>query len=306
MQFEVTILGSGSAVPTTTRHPAAQLVRINNRCLLIDCGEGTQLKLRQHHLPIQQIEVICISHMHGDHWFGLPGLLATMQLLGRTRKLLIIGPEPLERVVRNALGESFGQVGFKTEYRITNAQLPLALVHETKNYTLQSVGLLHGLPTTGFIIRQQPRPANILKEKIEEYQLTIPQIRRAKSGQAIELPNGKVLQPADITRPAAHPKAYAYCSDTAFHPPLAAALRGVDVLFHEATFLEEFADRAVQTQHSTAAQAAEIAHKAGAGKLVLGHFSARTAQMGGYLRQAKAVFENVVIAEDGLKITLEE
>lgn len=298
MKFELTILGCGSATPTNDRHPSAQLLNIDENLFLIDCGEGTQLQLRQFHKKFQKIDHIFISHLHGDHYFGLMGLLSTMHLLGRVKGLTIYAPPNLQQIVSLNLQLAESELRFPIKW-VELVPEGKNLLFESRYLEIYSFPLVHRIPCTGFLFREKPKPLNIRKDQIEAYNLSIAQIRALKKGANYTLPDGRELPNSEFTEKPVAPKSFAYCSDTAFAPEIVPHIAGVDLLYHESTFLENDKQRAAETLHSTAAQAAEIARAAGAKQLLLGHFSARYQNTMPFVNEAAAIFPNVLIAEEG-------
>src|SRR3989338_6977373 len=262
MRFEVTILGSGAALPTSLRNPSAQYVWCNERHILIDCGEGTQNQLRRHGISLQKITHILISHLHGDHFFGLVGLLSSMHLLGRNQGITVYGPAGLEQIIRMQLEVGGSVIGFGIDF----------VVLDGKKYKLEKHSLMH-----------------------------IPALKR---GEDVTLEDGRVLKSSEYTFPPRKHRSYAYCSDTIYQEAIVPFIQGVDMLYHEATFLEDMTDRAKATFHSTAAQAARIAQLANAGLLLLGHLSARYDDGNAHAAEARLVFENTMVVEDGMVIVL--
>lgn len=297
MPFKLTILGSGSAVPTLERAVSAQYINFNERRILIDCGEGTQLQLRKYKAKFQRIQLILISHLHGDHFQGIFGLLASMNLLGRVQPLRIFAPPELEEIVRYHFKLTHVYLNYELEFVSLTAK-DKTLVYEDKVLEVHAFPLKHRINCFGFLLKEKPRLLNIIPEKIEEFDLSLAEIYRAKLGEDIERAD-EVIPNIELTLPPLQLLQYAYCSDTLPVSQLAEWIRDVDLLYHEATFTEQQADRAVKTMHSTARQAAEIAKSANAGKLILGHFSARFGDTSPILNEAMEVFENVSCVEDG-------
>lgn len=301
--FELTILGSSSATPTATRNPTSQLLNIAERFFLIDCGEATQIQLRRFKCRFQKIDHIFISHLHGDHFLGLPGLLASMHLLGRKQKLTVYGPPALEEII--------GLINSQSE---TQLNYPIAFVHtkddglhklfEDNKVEVYSFPLRHRIPTTGFLFKEKPLPRNVDKYKLEKYKVSLADIHKLKKGEDVISEEGQPIRNEDLTLPPYPARSYAFCSDTIFHESLAEMIRGVDLLYHESTFLEDKMDRAKATFHSTAKQAAKMAVLSGAKQLVLGHFSARYDQLEPFIIEAGSVFDQVILATEGKKISL--
>lgn len=297
MSFKLTIIGSGSAVPTVNRGVSSQYLNFNERHILIDCGEGTQLQLRRFKVKFQRLQMILISHLHGDHYLGLVGLLSSMSLLGRTKKLSIYCPPQLEELL---------QIQFKLAGIRFNFQLEFIHLKEGVNEVIFEDNILeisafpvqHRIPTWGFRFQEKRRELNVDPAKIHQYQLSIEEILKAKKGEDIVRENA-YLRNADLTMPPQPLCSYAYSSDTRYFAEMATYVKGVNLLYHEATFTEKQKDRAQATMHSTAKEAATIAKKAAVQKLLLGHFSARFRSTKEVLAEAKETFENSICVEDG-------
>ncbi len=303
MKFEVTILGCGSATPTLRHSPTAQLVNYEERYFLLDCGEGTQLQLRRFGIKFQRIDHIFITHLHGDHCLGLPGLLSTLHLLGRTKAMHLYAHPDLEEATRIQLKVSHSRLRFEVQWHQL-AHSEVQTVFENRTLLVQSVPLNHRIPTCGFIIREKEKERNILPSAIDQYQLSIARIRQIKRGADFTTPSGKIIPNEQLTSAPMLPRSYAFITDTAGKPEMVDAVRGVDLLYHESTFLQRDASRAKDTYHSTALQAAETASAAGVGQLLLGHFSARYREMEPFRKEASAVFPNVTIAYEGLTVPI--
>ncbi|MFC2116837.1 ribonuclease Z [Bacteroidota bacterium] len=298
MSFAVTILGSSSALPTSERFPTAHLLNANERFFLIDCGEGTQMQLRRYRLRLGKIHHIFISHIHGDHTFGLFGLLSSFNLLGRKEPLHIYGPDLLEEMLLDHLKFFQNKLSYDLTFHKIQCRRS-ALIYDDKNMEVRSLPLIHRVPTCGFLFREKPRERNILKEKIKEYNIPLRQIVEIKKGTDLLLQDGTVIPNSELTLPAPRPRSYAYCSDTRPNEAILPLIEGVDILYHEATFLNDDAKLAHETFHTTSRQAAELAKRAGAGKLLMGHFSSRYKDFSEFESEAKTVFPNTVIVNDG-------
>lgn len=303
MRFEVTILGCGSAVPTLSRSASAQYVNVLERHLLIDCAEGTQLQLRRYKAKFQKIDHILISHLHGDHFLGLVGLLSTFHLLGRTRPVCIYGPEKLRDIIDLTLHGFNNKLNFEWELRNLNFKNK-ELIFEDNLIEIHSFPLKHRIDCCGFLIQEKERERNIKKDKILEYNIPLADITGLKKGADFKTSNGNVISNEELTEDPMPARSYAYCSDTMFSEATIESVRNVDVLYHEATFTSDLSSRAKKTYHSTAKQAAEVAAKADVGKLVVGHYSARYKELDKFDEEISPVFANYVLAEDGLKIKL--
>ena len=297
MTFSVTILGSNSALPTTKRYPTAQVLNVSERFFLIDCGEGTQLQLRSNKIKFSRINNIFISHLHGDHVFGLIGLISTFGLLGRTNDLHIYAHKDLEEILKPQINYFCKDLKFTPVFHYLNTKEP-EQIFENKTVTVTSFPLKHRVPTCGFLFREKQKEPNIRKEAISKYDLSIADIVRIKKGEPLYVDN--VLVPEEellITPPP--PRSYAFCSDTGYNPSMIPVIKNVDLLYHEATFAEEHQDLAKKTTHSTARQAATIAKEANAGKLILGHFSSRYDDLSILEKEAKEIFPETYIVNDG-------
>ena len=296
MKFEVTILGSSSATPVFNRNPSAQLLNCNEKYYLIDCGEGTQQQLTKYNLKAARIDHIFISHLHGDHYFGLIGLLSSLHLNGRIKPMQIFAPAPLLEIL---------EIQFK--YSDTNLRYPIEFspieadqskqIFENQDLIVKTIVLNHRIPTTGFVFQQKPRQRKLIKEKTE----AIPMAYYAalKKGKDVEQSNGDILRSEDYTMPAEPPRSYAYCSDTMYDERYFETIKGCDTLYHEATFMHELLDRANETHHTTARQAGEIAKINGVKKLLIGHFSSRYKTLHMLLEETQSVFENTELAVEG-------
>jgi len=301
--FELLILGSSAATPTSTRNPTAQLLNIAERFFLIDCGEGTQIQLRKYKARFQSVNHIFISHLHGDHFLGLPGFLASMHLLGRKNELTVYGPKELEDIIMVIHKYSDTQLSYPLKFVATQS-LQKQVLWEDDKVEVYSFPLRHRIPTTGFLFKEKPLPRNINKYKLDKLDVSVAEIYKLKKGLDALDNNGNVIKNEDLTNPPPEPRSYAFCSDTGFFKELAQSIQSVDLLYHESTFLEDKIDRAAQTFHSTASQAAQMAVLANAKNLLLGHFSARYAYLEDFLEEARPVFNNVSLATEGKIISI--
>lgn len=302
MPLKLVIVGSGSAVPTLRRGVTSQYLNFNERRILIDCGEGTQLQLRKYKVRFQRLQYIFISHLHGDHFLGIFGLLASMNLLGRTQKLIIFGPEELEKLVRFQFELTHVSLDFEIEFRTVSVKTK-TLIFEDRVLEIYAFPLKHRISCHGFLFREKPKELNLDKSKIEEYNIGRAEIWGIKNGTPIER-NGIIIPIEELTLPPAKQLQYAFCTDTRYYTKVAEWIKNSDLVYHEATFTEKQADRAKATQHSTAKEAALIAKNSNAGKLLLGHFSARFNSTTELLREAQEHFENVQCVEDGDEFNL--
>ena len=298
-------MGSGSATPMVGRHPTAQLLAVGEGRYLIDCGEGTQLRLLEHRRRLSSLRVVFISHLHGDHYFGLFGLLSTLHLQGRQEPLTIVGPPGLELILTTQALHSQMQPGYPITFVPVDTEAH-AMVYEDALVRVRSLPMRHRIPCCGYLFEEQPRRNKLVKERLPA---SLSAAELAQLAQGHDLPadpaTGRpALAHAAVSVPAAAPRRYAFCSDTLYTPALAELVHGADVLYHEATFLEELRERATQTHHSTARQAAELARAAQVGKLLIGHFSSRYKQLATHLHEAQAVFPNTELAIEGLLVTV--
>ena len=303
IKFQVTILGCGSAMPTTLHNPSSQLVDVNEKLFMIDCGEGTQLQMRKYKARMSKLHSIFISHLHGDHVFGLPGLLATLSLLGRTADLNIYAHKEMDLF----LDPFIKYFGNQFSYKINLIPLEphnFQQIFENNSIRVFSFPLKHRIFTNGFLFEEKESPRHIKREMIDFYNIPFRQIRDIKLGADFVDGDGKLIKNEILTTPPAPSRKYAYCSDTAYSPEIIPFIRNADVLYHEATFAEADALRAQETFHSTARQAAEIARAANVKKLIIGHFSSRYTELTRLLDEARSVFENTHLAVEGLKIEL--
>lgn len=304
MGFEVTILGSSGALPTLNRSTSAQFVSCNNRNILIDCGEGTQMQFRKFSIQFQRLDIILISHLHGDHFFGLVGLLSTMRLLGRDAKLTIVCPKGLPEIINKQLEVGYAKLDFDINYiELTGKENKL--VYEDNSIEISCFALKHKVPTNGYIITEKQKERKMKKALLDHPQLKVEYIHLLKSGKDVVAENGELLKSNFFTDDPKPVLSYAYCSDTAYYEKVVEYIKDVTVLYHEATFLEQHVDLAKITQHSTAKQAAKIAKLANASFLYMGHLSARYKDTTEFEKEAGEIFENVKYVEDGMKFSVE-
>ena len=298
MSFEVTILGASSATPTSTRNVSAQLVHLLGRFFLFDCGEGTQIQLRRFGVKMQKINYICISHLHGDHYLGLIGLLSTMSLLNRKKELIIFAPKGLEVILNLHLKLSYSVLSFEVKFVTLNTS-KMKKIFEDDLFELFSFGLKHRIPCWGFKLLEKKRPRNILKDVIEKYSIPYSALRGIKAGKDYTTESGKVLANKLITSDPYNSRSYAYCSDTMPFDALVDYVLGVDLLYHDSTFHSNLSDKAKSTFHSTSKQAGIVASKANVKRLILGHFSSRYKNLSILKQDAQNEFKNVDIAIEG-------
>tara|TARA_R110002050_G_scaffold204327_1_gene339653 strand:- start:143715 stop:144629 length:915 start_codon:yes stop_codon:yes gene_type:complete len=295
MAFTLKILGSNSAIPTGNRFPTSQILDFNQHTYMVDCGEGTQIQVRKNKIKIQSLKAIFISHLHGDHYFGIFGLLGTMSLLGRTSKLFVYSSPGLKEMIDLQLQTSFSSYDFEIEF-IELSHGTSELIYEDSQIEVFTIPLNHRIPTNGFLFKEKLGQRKIDKFYIEELNIPLAQMKAIKDGADFIADNGEVHPNEEITNAPDKAWSYAFCSDTKYAERIIPVIENVDVLYHEATFLESEKKRAVQTKHSTAKQAAKIAEKSNVGELILGHYSARYKDLNGHLEEAKEHFENVHLA----------
>jgi ribonuclease Z len=297
--FTVTILGSSAAVPYRNRNLSAQLVNHAGRSFLIDCGEGTQMQLTRLKIKSMRINHIFISHLHGDHFYGLIGLISTMHLLGRKTDLHIYGPSMLENIIKLQLEVSLTDLVYRLYFHPTLDHTS-EIIYEDERLTISSLPMLHRIPTTGFLFTEKPFPRHINMDAAETYNVPFAFFNEIKTGRDFRTEDGQLIPNNLLTIEASPPRTYACCSDTLYNEPLVELIKGCNLVYHEATFMSEMANVAKEKLHSTSAQAAMIAKLAGARKLLLGHFSARYDNLLPLLEEARAVFAESYLAEEGV------
>jgi ribonuclease Z len=298
MNFSVTILGSNSAIPTTSRNPSSQLINHNENYFLVDCAEGTQLQLRKHRIRMQKIKNVFISHLHGDHYFGLIGLISTFHLLGRKDKLTIYAPSKLKDIVDLQLSASDTILNYELSFVDTHTDT-IRLLYENPKLQVFSFPLEHSLPTTGFLFKEKKGERKIRKERIKTIDIPSHFFRQILDGDDFVDADGKLYSNAYLSSPPPPPRTYAYCSDTRFSKKISGFVKNVDLLYHEATFMEELKDVASERGHSTAREAALIAQTAKVKRLLIGHFSSRYQNVKDIENEAREVFVNTIAVDDG-------
>ncbi|MCO4294406.1 ribonuclease Z [Solitalea sp. MAHUQ-68] len=297
-KFEVTILGSSSATPAHHRYPTAQIVNYNQKYYMIDCGEGAQFQLSRYGFGYNKIDYIFISHLHGDHYLGLVGLISSMHLNGRSTELFIAGPPELLEIIEIQLKYSQTVLRYPLKFVPTQTNHP-EIIFKNSEFEVETIILDHRIPCTGFLFRELPRGRRIIKEYIKQFNISPEYIPLIKGGADYTLPDGEVLPNAVLTIEPPKPRAYAYCSDTIMNMSILDQINGVDLLYHEATFLHDLQQRAADTFHTTARQAGEIATMAKAQKLIIGHFSARYRDLLPHLEECQTQFVNSFLAKEG-------
>lgn len=303
MNFDVHILGCGSATPTTRHYLSSQVINIREKLFMIDCGEGTQFQMRKSRLKFSRLNHIFISHLHGDHFFGLLGLVSTFDLLGRTYDLHIYSPFGLKEMIHLFLKTFCRLNSFQIIFHEFDVQNP-SVVYEDRSVKVTTIPLNHRVPCCGFLFNEKPRPAHIIREEIDYHGIPVYEINRIKNGADFIKEDGTVIPHEKLTHPSTPPRSYAYCSDTAFYLPIVEQIKGIDLLYHEATFAEDLRNRANETFHSTAKDAAQIAKLAEVKKLLLGHYSARYQDESILLKEAKEVFDATELSYEQLCIHL--
>ena len=303
MKFEVTILGSSSATPVYNRNPTAQLLNCNEKFYLIDCGEGTQQQLMKFGFKASKIDYIFISHLHGDHYFGLIGLLSSLHLNGRIKPIKIFAPPALLEILDIQFRHSETVIRYPIEF-VALATDSAKQIFENADLTVETIILNHRIPCTGFKFTQKKRLRKLIVQKLESENIDVAYYPLLKRGTDLKLPDGRILLNSDYTTDSERPRTYCYCSDTLFDERYFNSIRDCDTLYHEATFLHEMIDRATQTHHTTALQAAQIANIVGASKLLIGHYSSRYKTLQPLLEEAVAVFENTELALEGNTYTI--
>lgn len=298
MNNTVTILGCGSALPTRINYPSSQLLELRDKQFLIDCGEGCQIRMRQYAVKTNRLNHIFISHLHGDHCFGLVGLLSSFGMLDRTADMHIHAHPDLEKILRAQLDYFCEGMPYKVFFEPINPSRH-ELVYEDRSVEVYSIPLKHRVPCCGYLFAEKERERHIIREMIDAYQVPVREIARIKQGADFVTEDGRVISNERLTTPASPAIRYAYCSDTAYSEKIIPWIEGVDCLYHEATFDSSLLPRAKETMHSTARQAAEIARMARVRQLIIGHFSARYTNQQLLLDEARSVFEATTLAKDG-------
>lgn len=296
--MKLTILGCHAATPRTLTNPTAQVLEIRNHLFLIDCGEATQVQLRRQKIKFSKISHVFISHLHGDHMYGLIGLVSTFMLLGRENPLHVYGPKGIKEIIVLQLRLSQSWAQFELHFHELEASVP-EVVFEDDKVTVTTIPLRHRIYTNGYLFQEKLGERHINAEAMKRYAIPVYHFHNIKAGKDIVLEDGTKLYNLDLTFEPVPPKSYAFCSDTVFEPAIVPCITGVDVLYHEATFLDSEAELARKTMHSTAREAAEIARQAGAKQLILGHYSTRYGALEPFKTEAQTVFPNVLLAEDG-------
>ncbi len=301
--FDLNILGCGSALPTTRHLPTSQVIDLRDKLYMIDCGEGTQLQLRRMRIRFNRLNHIFISHLHGDHCFGLPGLLSTLGLLGRTASITIHAAKEIRDYMDPVMAVFCKGLPFEVKFNPIDPYQH-ALIMEDRSVSVYTIPLKHRIPTCGFLFVEKPSESHIIREMVDFYKVPVKMLKDIKQGQDFVTEEGEVVPNSRLTIPAKPPKKYAYCSDTAFNPDIIPIIENVDLLYHEATFGEDELLRAKETFHSTAAQAAEIAKRANAKRLIIGHYSARYEELTALKEEADKIFPGTILGQEGMIIAV--
>lgn len=296
--MKLTILGCYAATPRSFTNPTSQVLEINNHRFLIDCGEGTQVELRRNKVKFSKIEHIFISHLHGDHCYGLVGLVSTFRLLNREKDLHVYGPKGIKEIITLQLKYSNSWTNYNLYFHELDSKEP-QLIFEDDKVTVETIPLKHRIYTNGFLFKEKPGPRKLLIDEITKYDIDVSLYQSVKLGKDVVSNKGIKIPNEQVTAPADPPKSYAFCSDTVFDRGIVPQLMNCTVLYHEATFLEENAELAEPTKHSTAIQAATIAKEANVSTLILGHFSTRYSNISLFKEEAQSIFKNVLLADDG-------
>ena len=301
--FKIHILGCGSALPTLRHNPSAQVVELRGKQFMIDCGEGTQTQMRRQRIGFNKVVAIFISHIHGDHCFGLIGMLSSFGLLGRTMSLAIYAPKEFKPVLDMMLKTFCYDFDYEIQFHAVDTTKQ-QVIYEDRSLTVESIPLKHRLPTCGFLFREKPTLPHIRRDMIDFYRIPVSQINNIKNGASWTDEEGREIPNERLTMPADKPRSYAYCSDTSYLPALHERIAGVSCLYHESTYTTADADRAEMYFHSTAAQAAQVARDANAGRLLLGHYSSKYDDERQLLKEAQEVFAQSQLTNEGMTIDL--
>lgn len=301
--FKVFVLGCGSAKPSVRHLPSCQAIEYRGKLMLVDCGEGAQLSICRQHLNFSRLTDVFISHLHGDHLLGLPGLLSTLSLHGKGGKVRVHIFEKGARLMHEILSTVGHETSFEIEYDILDPN-GTHVIYEDNALTVKSFPLYHSVPCVGFRFDEKPKPRHLRGDMAKFLEIPVRELAGIKAGADFVRADGTIFTNDRLTTPADPSASYAYCSDTMFNPAVAESVRGVDLLYHEATYGDELAVKGVERGHSTASEAAEIARLAGAKRLLIGHYSSRYNDTDELLQQARAVFPDTIAATEGMKIDL--
>ena len=296
--MKLTILGCYAATPRTITNPTAQVLEIRNRMFLIDCGEGTQVQLRKNKLKFSKINHIFISHLHGDHFYGLVGLISTFMLLNRKTDLHVYGPKGIKEIILLQLRYSNSFTGYNLYFHELESK-ESEVVFEDEKVIVKTIPLKHRIYTNGYLFQEKPKERKLNIEAVEQYNIDPVYYRKIKYGGDITLDDGRIIPNIELTFDPEPTKSYAFCSDTMYDESIIPLIQDADVLYHESTFLESEADKAEKTMHSTAREAAKIAKLANVKQLLLGHYSTRYSSIELFKQEAETIFPNVLLGDDG-------
>lgn len=302
--FNIHILGCGSALPTLRHNASSQVVEVRGKLFMVDCAEGTQMQLRRSRLRFTKLSAVFITHLHGDHCFGLIGMISTFGMLGRTAALNVYAPKELEPVLQMQLEVFCRGLEFEVKFHAVDPTRN-AVVYEDRSLTVETLPLDHRVPCCGYLFREKPTARHLNREACDAQGVPVDHLHLIKGGMDWTRADGTVIPNAELTLPPDPPRAYAYCSDTAYKPDLASLVEGVDLLYHESTYAEDSRERANLFHHSTAADAARIAKVAHVGRLMLGHYSARYEDEKVLLAEAKSIFPNSFLSNEGMVVSVE-
>ncbi|MDG2059757.1 MAG: ribonuclease Z [Flavobacteriales bacterium] len=301
MSYKLTILGCSSAIPTVDKNPTAQLLNANERFFLIDCAEGTQVQLRKYKIKFQKISRIFISHLHGDHYFGLIGLLSSMHLLGRDKELHIYAHPELKKIIDIQLDTASTELCYPLFFHTITPDIDEVLF-EDKKIKISTFPLNHGIDCNGFLFEEKLAPRKLLSEKVQEYNIPIDKLKEIKQGSDFTTTDGIRIDNIEITKENRIPDSYAFCSDTKYHEEIVDKIKNVTLLYHETTFMQDRSERANETNHSTTIDAANIANLSSVKNLLIGHFSQRYQDKGLLLNEVRSIFDKSIVASEGLTI----
>jgi len=299
--FRVHILGCGSAQPTLRHYNASQIVEIRGKLFMVDCGEGTQTQLRRCHVKFTDINHVFITHLHGDHCFGLIGMISTFGMLDRTGPLFVHAPAALQPLLEAQLAMFCSRLSYRVVFQPVDTTVQ-QVIYDDRSLTVETIPLEHSMPCCGFLFREKPMLPHIRRDMIDCYEIPVSQISNIKNGMDWTTPDGEVIPNSRLTLPPSLVRSYAYCSDTRYMPSLHKVVEGVTTLYHESTYGAEMEKNAAKYFHSTAAQAAMVARDAHVGKLVLGHYSSRYQDENCLLEEAKAIFEKTILSNEMMVI----
>ncbi len=302
--FQITILGCGSATPSTKHFTSSQIVNIRRKLFMVDCGEGTQIQLRRSKLPFNKVNRILISHLHGDHCFGLIGMISSFALLGRVNPLYIHAPEQLWSIFKPQLDFFCKNPGFEIEFHGFNPDKSITIFNDN-SLSIITIPLIHRIPCAGFLFVEKPTPDHLNRAVADFHNVPVWDFERIKKGGDFITARGEIIPHSVLTHPSAPPRKYAYCCDTAYNPGMANIIKDVNLLYHDSTYIDLDSSKAKAHSHSTSGDAARIAAMVNAKKLVLGHFSARYKNENVFLKEAMNIFPNTILANENLVIPVE-